>query len=248
MAVMPLVTSSPFFLKEDSAIPKITVYFAIPIGEEKPAAPMTAVFVPDKGTMAGPWDVILWLHGFKDYGANGLGHDWGIDRVLARPAFQLRELINSAGKSQVIIAPTLGPHSQYGTLATAGDQYLDQVLDAFGNQKLGGMKPKINSLTLACHSGGGKPMLAMAETMKTNIDRCWGFDCMYNAGFDVRWKNWATTHPNSTLKIYYLPRTQTEALSTSLQRLSAKLQNVVVKASKAPAHNDVPLTELPQNL
>src|SRR5205814_9119493 len=114
---------------------------------------MTAVFVPDAAIVTDQWDVILWLHGHKTPKLQ-------IDDYLAKKQFKFREMLNIAKKQQILIAPTIGPNSGPGMLAKDGDKYLDQVLQEFADQKLGGVKPTIDTLTLACHSGGGVPMLA----------------------------------------------------------------------------------------
>jgi hypothetical protein len=71
------------------------------------------------------------------------------------------------------------------------------------------------------------------------IRECWGFDCTYNTGDDTLWAQWARSHPQSRLYIYYLANTRTERLSLSLKRKN--VPNVFVKASSANGHNLVPI-------
>ena len=48
----------------------------------------------------------------------------------------------------------------------------------------------IGKLILAAHSGGGTPMLRMAQTAKVaKVSECWGFDSMY--GRPREWVDWA---------------------------------------------------------
>ena len=221
----------PDLLYSENPPPRSTLYLNIPLGSESPATPMTAVFLSRHAAPTSTVDLLLYLHGHK---ADSLQ----IDDYLTKPQYRFRERLNAAGKAAILVAPTLGPKSQPGILATQGDAYLSDVLD--GLKQYGGFeaKPTIDNLVLACHSGGGVAMLALAQTLKAPVAACWGFDCLYNAGQDDAWTAWAMQHPSASLFVFY--QGSTRELSESLARKTAKLSNVVVMPSKAPNHDNVP--------
>ncbi len=221
----------PDLLYSENFPSRLTLYLKIPLGSESPAQPMTAVFLSRHASPAPNVDLLLYLHGHK---ADALQ----IDDYLMKPQYRFRERLNAAGNAAILVAPTLGPKSQPGILATQGDAYLSDVLDGLQQHGGFGVKPTIGNLVLACHSGGGVAMLALAQTLKTPVAACWGFDCLYNAGQDDAWLAWAMQHPNASLFIFY--QGSTSNLSESLARKSAKLANVVVMPSKAPNHDNVP--------
>ncbi|GEM_PF-2934444 len=149
----------PDLLYSENPPPRSTLYLNIPLGSESPATPMMAVFLSRHAAPTSTVDLLLYLHGHK---ADSLQ----IDDYLTKPQYRFRERLNAAGKAAILVAPTLGPKSQPGILATQGDAYLSDVLD--GLKQHGGFeaKPTIDNLVLACHSGGGVAMLALAQTLK----------------------------------------------------------------------------------
>src|SRR5262249_10815003 len=154
-----------------------------------------------------PIDIVLFFHGDKqkwstiwDYWKPGSVHD-----------IALRQAINDAGKSVVLIAPTMGRKpgasgKMTGSLDEPGgaDDLLDDVRD-FLQAKVPQYKkrPAVGRICLAAHSGGGETMLRQTMLMKKyapNIRACWGFDCTY--GFTHtspnadNWITWAMFHRN----------------------------------------------------
>jgi len=167
-----------------------------------------------------------------------------IDDYLRKPHYPLRQRINQSQKKIMLIAPTMGPHSEPGMLTAEGEKYLDKVLTELGQEEMNGGKPTIGSLVLACHSGGGVAMLALAKTLKRRVDACWGYDCLYNTGVATEWETWAKAHPNSRLTVYYQGST-----ADNSQELDKKnLPNVVVIPSKAPEHDQVPRFQITADL
>lgn len=227
-------------LRREEQPARETLYVAIPLGTEGPARPMTGIFVPE-GFRPGPTvDLILYLHGFKDPGLT-------IDRYWNRgvsPQHDFREGLNAARKNAVLVAPTLGPHSQSGRLTRPGglDGYLEQVVAAlvrFGPFR-GSPPPAIRHLVLACHSGGGWPMRQLAlggDRGARNVRECWGFDCLYNRGDETEWARWARAHPGARLYVHY--GNGNTARRSELLR-GQGVPNVVVEGSLKLAHGLVP--------
>ena len=216
---------------------KKTLYFKIATGKEAPANPKTAVFLTEQASLTDDIDVLLWLHGHKDPKLE-------IDDYLMLPHFPLRQRLNGSQKGIVLIAPTMGPNSEPGRLEKNGDDFLDEVFAELGEEEMGGSTPKLGSLVLACHSGGGVAMLKLAQTLKRRVNACWGYDCLYNTGVATEWATWAKFHPTARMVVYYLGSTADN--SQELER--KRLPNVVVRPSKAPEHNDVPKFQLGDDL
>ena len=239
-------SSIPTLLKREPSPPTSTLYVEIDLritdSFGKRVAPMTGIFIPAHFSPQASVDLILYLHGFKtrppDLTIDGY---WNRQQSAHWP---LREGVNDSQRNVILVAPTLGPRSQTGRLTQAGglDAYLDQVLSALTAYGPHRTKPRVANIILACHSGGGYPMRRLAtgnDRYATLIRECWGFDCTYNTGDDTLWAQWARSHPQSRLYIYYLANTRTERLSLSLKRKN--VPNVFVKASSANGHNLVPI-------
>ncbi len=242
-AVAPPSASS--LIKREDQPPSYTLYLNITLGGESPARPMTGIFVPSGYQPQREVDFILYLHGYKlSFSEASIDRYW--DR-RSFPYWPLREGVNDSGKNVILVAPTLGPRSQPGSLTRPGgfDGYLGQVMTAlrdFGPYR-GRTPPAVGSIILACHSGGGWPMrqLAMPDRpgqYTARIRECWGFDCLYNTGDETAWAQWARSRPDAKLYVYYLGTT--EARSQRLQQ--QRVPNVVVERSSAPGHNWVPIT------
>lgn len=240
--------TAPRLLKRENQPTQTTLYVEINLKNVhkktgKPVAPMTGIYIPDGFKPQPSVDIILYLHGHDLTGCNrAIETYW---RVECQCNFPLREGVSAAGKNVVLVAPTLGSKSEYGTLTQAGalDNYLDQVIATlkahgpYANRQA----PHIGNIILACHSGGGYPMrqIALANNRYgKQIRECWGFDCTYNTGDDTLWTQWAKLHPQSKLYIYYRPKSGTAARAESLKL--KKLPNVFVEASSR-GHNDVPI-------
>ncbi len=115
-------------MKRETVPPLETLYLDIRLGGEGASKPSTGVFFP-QGFRARPTvDVILYLHGHRAaYPRLSIDGYWDARRFKYWP---LREGLNASGRDAVLIAPTLGPHSQAGWLVRPGglDAYLTRVL------------------------------------------------------------------------------------------------------------------------
>ncbi len=230
--------------------PGLTLYEQIPLGQESPAKPKTGIFVPVGFRPQSQVDLIIYLHGMK--APSGLSTSATIDVYWSRRyPFLLREGVNQSGKNVVLVAPTLGPASQAGRLTDPGgfDWYVDQVMRVLaerGPYQQASQPPQVGNIVLACHSAGGKIMrlLALGQHRYSNrIRECWGFDCLYNSRDPEVWRQWAISHPNVGLFIYYLG--STEGHSKNLQGIGKPPvpppDNVKVEKSNARYHNLVPM-------
>ena len=213
--------------------------------------PITGIFVPQNYKMKSTVDLIVYLHGFKDtYPGNNTSivNYWDGRKF---PFFALREGVNSSPKNVVLVAPTLGPKSQAGSLVKSGgfDSYLDEVVWALNSHvplptstrgKIGG----IQSIILASHSGGGRPMLDIAtgnDKYVSKIKECWGFDSL-NSGVTAAgkklftqpdaWLKWAQK-TTSHLFIYFKTSTKAESEYLDKRVKAGGVTNIHVAPSTA---------------
>src|SRR5215471_1161787 len=186
-------------MKVESVPSSCTLYVDIKLGEpghagpEAPARPMTGIFFPDGYRIQQSVDLIVYLHGWKQ----NVHRSWSIDGYLRDlPQRAFREKINESQKNVVLVAPTLGVHSNAGWLVKPGgfDRYMDLVMHALNmSGPYEGQQPTIGNIILASHSGGGARMRLIAggglpmqksgwasQRYPSFIRECWGFDCTYD--------------------------------------------------------------------
>ena len=232
------------------------------IGEERtPAALTMFIRVPLRGASTPDWrqwsavyfppaasparrtiDVILYLHGHRT-GIPGVRKT--IWAYLKHKCWPLREHLAASGKAAVLIAPTLGPRSESGTLLGPNglDRYLEAVLSASRTYWTGSAVPEIRKIVLAGHSGAGVPMRLLANSTNAaaaRIAEVWGFDCTYSARGNADatgWARWARRAPQSQLFIYYLRGAPTQNQAASLRQ--ARLANVSVIESNATTREGI---------
>lgn len=241
-AVVPELIGGP-----ETQPPSATLYVRIKLGRESPACPMTGIFVRSNYKPKPQVDLILYLHGHK---VRDVQKDFSIDQYWKIPYFALRQELNASRKNVILVAPTLGPYSEPGTLIVRDglDTYLDQVISAlkhYGPYRSIVNPPTVGNVILACHSGGGVPMLQLAmshQRYTPNIQECWAFDSLYaHASLtelpERAWAAWAKSHPSAKLYVNYM---DTEKRSLSLAE--KLLANVFVFGTTAPHHDQIPIT------
>ena len=241
---------TPSLIRQESTPPAQTLYLRIPLGSEQPAKPMTGVYVPQNFQPHPQVDLIIYLHGIKPRSNLAIDQYWNTKYF---PYWPLRERLNSSQKNVILVAPTLGPRSQWqtGWLTKVGglDKYLGQVLAAlatYGSYR--NATPQIGSIILACHSGGGQPMreLALAQNKCAGkIKECWGFDCTYFDADLSGWPRWARARSDAKLFLYYRPRSKTQVLAKKIENL--KITNIVILTSSVE-HNWVPIKHWQERL
>ena len=247
-----------------------TLYVRIDLGIGKAAAthgktyavpPVTGVYLPQVFERSGRVDVIVYLHGYTaDFPGNGrsVKELWSenvptpVARVSAAP-FALRSGLNATRKNLVLVVPTLGPKAQAGRLLQVGgfDAFMNAVLFAIG-QYVGPSvaSPDLGRLVLACHSGGGQPMLRLALSAAVaarHVVECWGFDCLYSGRNKTTgakyytqpqsWLSWAEHDRNRKLFVFFHGTTAAESNYLAKQAARRKLSNVTVTPSTAVTRN-----------
>lgn len=244
----PFGTPQTQLIKREDQPPALTLYINIPLGGERPARPMTGIYIPENYLLQPQVDLILYLHGYHTlYPSISIDRYWSGSRRF--PFWPLREGVDQSGKNVILVAPTLGPRSEVGSLTDPDglDAYLDKVLLALverGPYQTARQSPTVGNVILACHSGGGYPMRQLAlsqQRYSLNIRECWGFDCLYNKDDETLWAQWARSNPDVKLYIYYLKDTQERSKKLQLQRVP----NVFVERSTARglrAHDWIPIT------
>lgn len=167
----------------------------LPISADpKAAADMTAVFSPNGYKAGNEANIILYFHGNHKGDDPNYPKAMTIEQYLTKAPFAaLLDSIANANpfKNVLFVAPSLAPFPVADIPLVKGiDKYLDDVLQ--GSQQSGVHQgqtapPKLKNLVLACHSGGGRVMLGLAQSMFANkspafgtLRECWGFDCLYD--------------------------------------------------------------------
>ena len=250
------------FIKPETLPTGLTLYVKFPLGNEKPAKPMTGIFIPPDYKATSKVDLILYLHGLNRKSINDI---WN---AKSSPHFALREALTASNKNVILVGPTLGPrpNREERTFYKPGgfDTYLDYVmasLSIYGTHQKMGQHPTVGNIILACHSAGGHPMrkLALLNAMNTaKIRECWGFDCTYDQVDAQLWAQWAKGNPSKKLYIYHgnvncsppkPPYCSTRVQAVKLCQLAMKhnLYNVKVAITKK-SHNYVPIAYLKERI
>ena len=168
---------------------KLTLYFDDLDLKNDARSQLTGVFFPEKYQPSDKLKVLLYLFG---HGNPSIDQHWVNQpaKKTGKPDdYLIREELNASGKNLVLVAPTLGPKSGAGLLVTNGiNWYLKQVLDrlkanAPAELKIGDTTAVTDVFVMA-HSGGGVPLLALAEAIPGDnsgnlIRELWGLDCLY---------------------------------------------------------------------
>jgi hypothetical protein len=248
--VTPSAGAAPRLIKQESTPAGATLYVEIDLQIVDKfgitAPPVTGIFIPDGYAPGAAVDLILYLHGFKADAIKRQAIDqyWNSQRF---PYGALREGVNASGRNVILVAPTLGAHSEAKRLLEPRglDAFVARVLaalTAYGPHRQAGAAPALGNLILACHSGGGWPMRQLAggsDRVLALLRECWGYDCTYNQGDDSFWAGWARARPNARVYIYYISGSPTARLAEGLR--DKRVPNAIVQPSRDRRHNYVPI-------
>jgi uncharacterized protein YcbK (DUF882 family) len=200
--------------------------YAIKSDNEK----LTAIFKPDHFDAAATTDLIIYLHGHK---AAHPGSNASIKAYLnycKQPFFQLRETISSSSKNVILIAPALGPRSQYGSLAIEFDAYMENIIAAINEyiirQKNANGKVNIGKIIIAAHSGGGAPMLAIANSSSkyaNKINEFWGFDSLYQGSGESD-NSWIAIAKKNTAAKFFFYSNGTKNTAAGIRQRADKMR------------------------
>lgn len=235
--------SAPSLQYSETTVKSETYYVTINLGGNAPPSPMTGIFVPENYKTSSEVDMILWLMGHHDNKEYPVSLT--IDDYWSKyHNFHFRQFVNASNKNVILVAPSLGSGSQSGNLADSGvlSTYIDQVLDALVEHGPFTTTPSLGNLVIACHSGGGSPMLQIAQKNQRysdNIQQLWGFDCLYG-DVEASWLKWAQANSSKMLFIRY--GSSTPDRSHTLMRIAAKQSNINVDGDATTPHNNVPMT------
>jgi hypothetical protein len=236
--------AAPPLLYSENDVKTETYYVTIDLGGKAPPKPVTGIFVPENYKVSSDADVVLWLMGHHDNAQYPptLGID---DYWFKYPHFRFRNFVNTDNKNVILVAPTLGPSSQSGNLTGSGGlaRYLDQVLAALEAYGPFSSVPSLGNLLIACHSGGGSPMLQIAKNKQQysdNIQQLWGFDCLYG-DVESSWLQWAQQNSDKILFVRY-GNGGTAERSKRLMKMAAQQSNINIDGAEGTPHNLVPQT------
>ena len=226
----------------------VNIPLQVPLGDAKS---MTGIFIPEKYCALPQVDLIVFLHGFK---LRSHHPTFSIDTYWTLPKFRLRDEVNASGKNVILVAPTLGPQNQEGSLTCSGgfDRFLERVVEAL---KLRGpyasqpVTPTIRNIILASHSGSGNVMRAIAmgkDASVAKIQELWAFEPS-SMGSAAIWKTWAAPPQKAKLFIYFRSGNAGEALCKGLKVGSMTRPGPVVCTTNITAerttvdHDEVPM-------
>ncbi|HXH01994.1 MAG TPA: peptidoglycan-binding domain-containing protein [Candidatus Competibacteraceae bacterium] len=244
---------------KETTPPAYTLYVDIPLNAPLgKARSMTGIFIPKDYCPLPQVDLIVYLHGYK---LRSHKPHYSIDAYWCLPRFLLREEVNNSKKNVILVAPTLGPKNEPGNLVHPGgfDKFLDQVMTAlkqYGPHVRAQRVPSVGNLILACHSGSGWVMrkIAMGSARyAAKIQECWAYD-PYNMGDANGWADWARSHPQAKLYIYFLPYSPGQQLcknliGKSMPNLSpVKCMPNVLAVKSTVGHDDVPARHLKERI
>jgi hypothetical protein len=199
---MPDIEESPG--TNSKAPSKLTVYPASIVKNH--GANDVGIYFPDAYIPSGTLDLLVYFHGLPTP-CGGSNSDT-IRDIWRSSTFPLREMVNKSKKNVVLVAPRLNLDGGL-KLDMGADDFLSKVVGFIAARvmkdpfKWHGAEPTddqksdpvmhIRNLVLAAHSGGGSPMLKMAQELKASklakVRECWGFDSMY--GSPSAWVDWA---------------------------------------------------------
>lgn len=242
-------------LSSETIPPQLTLYVDIPL-QIRPvrAKSMTGIFMPDGFCPRPEIDLIVYLHGWK---ARSHKPWFSIDQYWKSLQFLLREEVNKSQKNVILVAPTLGPKNEPGSLLCSGgfDKFLTAVLEALklhGPYKNQPSTPSIRNIILACHSGSGGVMQKIAhgsDAAATKIRECWAFEPS-GLGDANKWQTWAQSGSQRKLFIYYIAKEAGEIFCQKLLKKQLPTTTQVscsqnIFAEETPVcHDGVPAAHL----
>jgi hypothetical protein len=185
-------------------------------------ATKTAIFAPKQLNPAQPIDIIVYLHGhLKD--RPGVKTD---QQPVASPDIEkyltcckslaLTQTIAALQKNIILVAPTLGPRSQYGNLVSKFDSFIEKIFLGINEYVLKQRKIKgsvdLGRLIIASHSGGGGVMLQVALSGQRYAKRAnafVGLDSWYQTA--ESWIKFANSNSNKKVMGCYSSKSGTAA-------------------------------------
>lgn len=197
----------------DASVPSQTLYVPITVGSEETAPALSSVFIPDGFRDTPQVDIILYFTGHK---VRAHKENFSTKEYLSTGDFNLREQVNASSKNIILVAPTLGPRSEWGALADPVffDQYLDKIVEAL-RANYSARITGIGQIILAAHSGGGKLMLKLLSNTTSlymnGVRECWGFDSLYwlKLPGGTSWEAWLKANPEKKFYNYVSDGTTT---------------------------------------
>jgi hypothetical protein len=163
----------------------------------------------------------------------------------------LRQRLNASGRNVILVAPTLGPHSQPGNLTAQGglDVFLGRTLATIRAHAGDGWPDVLvlRNLIVACHSGAGvdeRELVGGSDKALASLKNSWGYESLYHDADVPFWSNWARDHESSRLLLFYRPHNSpenTEMVHRCKTLGALRLANLIATPSNASSHMLVPV-------
>lgn len=193
----------------------------------------TGMFIPPSCTPSAKTDIVVYLHGLYGYGSqsNGMELYW-------QHYSKIRQHFSSSNKNALLLAPSLSKNPQVETLFRANYGFDKFIAACFTAMKAAKHIPEDavpGRIIIAAHSAGGRPMsdiLNYRNKLLSQVEECWGFDCLYGYSFE----NWLKKdRTKNKLYHYWAYRSDGKTKSTpgvngdSLAKRHANMKNIAPK-------------------
>ncbi len=146
----------------------------------------TGAFIPAGYRKEDKVDLILYFHGLYNYGnrVNGMEYYW-------KNYSNIRACFAESQKNAILLAPALTTDPQQSIIVFGKVNGLDNyIAECFKELIAGNYLPasaEPQRIILAGHSAGGsvlRRILAGKNQLLDRVAECWGFDCLYNYGWE----------------------------------------------------------------
>jgi hypothetical protein len=176
-----LIISHEFDVSADRGT---TVYIDISAVENRRLK--TGVFIPSGFRKTEKTDIVIYFHGLYGYGnkTSGIEYYW-------KNYSNIRSCFLDSRRNAILIAPTLTSDPQQRSILLGRKDGLDRyVNECFRQLKVSqrlDQSAEPGRIILAGHSAGGsvlRRILGSSNQYVANVIEVWGFDCLYNYGWE----------------------------------------------------------------
>jgi uncharacterized protein YcbK (DUF882 family) len=146
----------------------------------------TGVFIPAGYKKEDKVDLIVYFHGLYDYGnkINGIEYYW-------KNYSNIRACLVESRRNAILLAPTLTSDPQQSSIVfgkvNGFDNYITECFKELKSRNYVAAAAEPQRIILAGHSAGGsvlRRILGGKNQLLDKVIECWGFDCLYNYGWE----------------------------------------------------------------
>lgn len=171
-----------------------------------------AILIPPNSDINKPYEIIFYFH----------GHNGQMDNILSDSNTGLKSpILNKAKDKNIIVVVPQGPKKELDYTWMNGKY--NENMSEFQKETINIIKTKLNpqakieSITVAGHSAGGRPILNASREGKIYADKINFFDSTYGNWASETYKNIKKENPNTKFNVVYIKGTQTQSDALNLQ-------------------------------